>query len=427
MPTRDRARYLQPALERLLQADLFPFPIEIIVSDNHSSDDTPRLVRDLIDAGAPIRYFRHRENIGAFANMLSAYRRADGEFAIYVADDDALIATRLAEAVASLRAAPHVVAQFGPLQTYDVVEQQVQFVTHQLPHDLEFAAGDRLALLDLLLEHHIVPEVPLLRARCLGDSVFRSTNIYWAYAMIDRLLEAGSIRFTNTPFYRAIARHWEGENRITVGTQANVGEWEAYHRGLEYFYWRARLASPPLTRARDTEFRCRIAERRIYFLGGAFRSRLRLGDFTSALEIAQLLAAHDPAALDPGVAASIAAASDAANRHLLRMFGAADLTLEVLDHLDELGAIGVFGFETAEPVVQLLRHRRPDVRIEVMSDVSDSRFKTGFLLIAADAFCRELLIARGIPQGRVINFKRLLSFTSIPDDDPSVRQSPDGP
>lgn len=414
MPTYNRSRYLQPALQRLATPNLFPFPIEIIVSDNASSDDTPNIVRALIDAGAPIRYFRHRANIGAFANMLSAYRRADGEFAIYLADDDELAAASLAEAIAWLKANPHVVALFGPLETYDAVAKRVEFVTYQLSHDLEFSNQDRLGLLDLLLAHHIIPEVPLLRARALGDSVFRSSNIYWAYTLIDRLLEIGSIRFVSQPFYRPIARHWHGDNRLTVGAQASVSDWESYHRGLEYLYRRARLASPAVTPEQDAEFQHRIAERRYYFLGGAFRGRLRVEDYAGAVEIANLLAAQDPAALEASVGASIGGAFDPSLRQTIQMFAAADLALEVLDHFEELTFIATFGFEAADTVATLLRHRRPELRVEAMADVGDDRFKTGCLVIAADALCREILITHGVPQGRVIDLKRLLSFTAIP-------------
>ncbi|MBI3517649.1 MAG: glycosyltransferase family 2 protein, partial [Proteobacteria bacterium] len=202
IPTRNRASYLRSALRGLTDPSPFPFPIEIVVSDNASDDETPRVVQERIAGGAPIRYFRQPRDIGAHPNMFAAYRRAEAEFAVYLADDDALLPESVAATIAWLHANPHVVALYAPFQNYDPVGEVVSSVTFHLPEEIEYTAADRLRLLDMLLAHDLVPEVPIFRTRAIGATLFRSATVYWAYPLLDRLLEAGAVKFSNRPFTR---------------------------------------------------------------------------------------------------------------------------------------------------------------------------------------------------------------------------------
>lgn len=85
MPTFNRANsYLSYALKSAL-AQTYP-NIEIIVSDNCSSDHTPQLVRDFQDDR--VRYFRQSRNIGPNNNNNFCLEQARGEFFLLLHDDD---------------------------------------------------------------------------------------------------------------------------------------------------------------------------------------------------------------------------------------------------------------------------------------------------------------------------------------------------
>lgn len=87
VPTYNRAAsFLRPALESAL-AQRYP-ALEILVGDNASADDTPKLVGGLRDSR--LRYLRHSVNIGPNRNYNFLLEKARGDYFLLLHDDDAL-------------------------------------------------------------------------------------------------------------------------------------------------------------------------------------------------------------------------------------------------------------------------------------------------------------------------------------------------
>ena len=85
IPTYNRANgYLREALQASL-GQSYP-AIEIIVSDNFSSDNTEEVVRSYSDSR--IRYFRQSENIGANNNFNFCLDQSRGAYFLLLPDDD---------------------------------------------------------------------------------------------------------------------------------------------------------------------------------------------------------------------------------------------------------------------------------------------------------------------------------------------------
>ena len=85
IPTYNRADgYLRQAIECALRQTYQD--IEIIVSDNCSTDTTERVVKGFNDPR--IRYFRHKENIGANNNFNFCLKEARGNYFLLLHDDD---------------------------------------------------------------------------------------------------------------------------------------------------------------------------------------------------------------------------------------------------------------------------------------------------------------------------------------------------
>jgi len=61
----------------MVQMAAFPYPYEIVISDNASSDDTPAVVAPLRRAAA-IRAIRHAETLGCYPNVVFAMTQARG-------------------------------------------------------------------------------------------------------------------------------------------------------------------------------------------------------------------------------------------------------------------------------------------------------------------------------------------------------------
>jgi glycosyltransferase involved in cell wall biosynthesis len=86
IPTYNRAGGLQRALESVLgqsERDL-----EVIVSDNASTDETPQIIAQAAARDERIRYLRHDTNQGLTANFNAVLEAARGQYVMVLADDD---------------------------------------------------------------------------------------------------------------------------------------------------------------------------------------------------------------------------------------------------------------------------------------------------------------------------------------------------
>jgi glycosyltransferase involved in cell wall biosynthesis len=105
LATYNRARFLRAALESILQQAYSP--IEIIVVDDGSTDDTPEIVNTLIaETAAPIHYVQ-QPNRGAPAAHNQGLRLARGEVITFIDSDDLWPAERLPAQMALFAPAPH--------------------------------------------------------------------------------------------------------------------------------------------------------------------------------------------------------------------------------------------------------------------------------------------------------------------------------
>ena len=90
IPTFNRSGDLGTLLRVLLPQLDGSALIELLVSDNASTDDTEVLVRGFIAQGAPIRYLRQAENIGSDRNFVECFEQSQGTFFWLCGDDDVI-------------------------------------------------------------------------------------------------------------------------------------------------------------------------------------------------------------------------------------------------------------------------------------------------------------------------------------------------
>ena len=86
VPTRNRAASLRESLTNICGQDYAP--IEILVSDNCSQDDTEQVCREVMRQDSRIRYVRHERNIGLHANHNFCIDESRGEFLCIFHDHD---------------------------------------------------------------------------------------------------------------------------------------------------------------------------------------------------------------------------------------------------------------------------------------------------------------------------------------------------
>lgn len=86
IPTFNRAELLKRSIESTLCQDYSM--IEVIISDNASTDDTQNICQEFSKKDGRVRYVRQSSNLGATANFLEVLKRALGEYFMWLGDDD---------------------------------------------------------------------------------------------------------------------------------------------------------------------------------------------------------------------------------------------------------------------------------------------------------------------------------------------------
>src|SRR5579859_6264340 len=98
IPTWNRAPYLEQNLSQLLSetAMLRPDLVEILVSDNASTDETAATVEKIRQSGLVVRYVRNERNMGWAFNFAQCFDLAVGKYVVLLGDDDVFVNGALA-------------------------------------------------------------------------------------------------------------------------------------------------------------------------------------------------------------------------------------------------------------------------------------------------------------------------------------------
>ena len=88
MPTKNRASVITGALDSLLLQTYTN--LELIISDNGSSDETQRICQDYVRRDSRVKYFRQTQNIGKGSadNFDFVRKQARGKYFMWATDDD---------------------------------------------------------------------------------------------------------------------------------------------------------------------------------------------------------------------------------------------------------------------------------------------------------------------------------------------------
>jgi len=117
IPVRNGSRYLADTLDCLRKQEFAD--VEVLVSDNDSTDETPDIVRAAAAQDPQIRYVRQAENIGPAENFNYVFRHTRGEFFTWLACDDLFDPTFHRRMVELLRRRPDAAAAMSRVQLVD--------------------------------------------------------------------------------------------------------------------------------------------------------------------------------------------------------------------------------------------------------------------------------------------------------------------
>lgn len=111
IPTHDDEAVVADALRSAMRQAYSP--LEILVVDNHSSDATWKVVRELADTDSRVRVTRNTENIGMARNFNRCIQSSVGEYVLILCADDALEDGCVALLAGALRQHPQAVLAAG--------------------------------------------------------------------------------------------------------------------------------------------------------------------------------------------------------------------------------------------------------------------------------------------------------------------------
>lgn len=198
IPTYNRAEILSETLSRLPDCDL-----DVVVTDNASTDDTQSIVEGAQAIDKRIRYIRQPENVGTFQNTLRGFAAASTDIVVYMPDDDSILAEPLLEHVARLKAEPDLVGIYTDVIAWDDAEEKEMHRYYPAGMNaVEFTPDIPTQLLDFALSTQIPMEIgvwrkgPIIKARI----PYQRAMPYhpWMY----RLSRMGKLRFDPLAFLR---------------------------------------------------------------------------------------------------------------------------------------------------------------------------------------------------------------------------------
>ncbi len=197
IPTFNRGNFLQTSLPSVLNQSLRD--IEVIVSDNGSTDNTPDIVGRIRDSR--LRYDRLDTNIGLFGNMSRCLRLGHGAYRVVLPDDDLMLPENLARKVAFMQA--HPAASFVHSGFYFVGDDSGLIGPPQNWSRLSEAKaepGQSFILRSIAIGGIVCVSSVLLRSDMVTDEVFDGNDGPYAdLALWLRLASRGEVGFLPEP------------------------------------------------------------------------------------------------------------------------------------------------------------------------------------------------------------------------------------
>lgn len=160
VPTYNHGRYLSKALDSILGQSLQD--IEIIISDDASTDDTPAIVAQVHDER--LRYVRQARNMGIAENRNRCLAMARGQYITWLDSDDIYHPAMLAVQSAVLDRHPNVGLVHG---AYEVIDSEGRRLPDwPLPFARDVIEPGKAAFRELVLSNYVNGATVMVRRDC---------------------------------------------------------------------------------------------------------------------------------------------------------------------------------------------------------------------------------------------------------------------
>ena len=181
IPVQNGENFLEEAIKSILNQTFSD--LELIISDNASTDKTPDICRKYAKRDKRIRYVRNEENIGASENFNNLFKFSKGEYYLSVSHDDYFHPDFLKKSVDILdnNKSIHLVHS----KTMAVNEKGIPIQDYSSDLDLDSESPSKRLYNSICVSHPIMEIFGLIRS-----STLRKTTLMGKYTSADRILLA---------------------------------------------------------------------------------------------------------------------------------------------------------------------------------------------------------------------------------------------
>ena len=172
IPVYNGERYLEEAIRSVLSQTRED--LELVISDNASTDRTAEICSDYAQKDARVRYFRNPTNLGAAPNYNIVFEHARGRFFKWLAHDDRMTPTYVAKTTRVLETRPDAVLCNSVVAYIDGHGAQIGLYDSQLGKADALTPSQRLAAL-VLRSHSCVDFFGMFRKSALEGSLLHGS------------------------------------------------------------------------------------------------------------------------------------------------------------------------------------------------------------------------------------------------------------
>jgi len=129
VPTYNAESYIEECLDSILNQGYKN--LEIIVSDDSSSDNTQKILKNKYKHHKNIILFLNKKNLGVTLNVNQALKASSGDFIALFAGDDIMNPLKIKTQVDFMLKNPDVVLSYHPVEIFDSVTGKILYVSNQ--------------------------------------------------------------------------------------------------------------------------------------------------------------------------------------------------------------------------------------------------------------------------------------------------------
>jgi len=194
IPTHNRLKYLKELLPGLLK-QCEPYPeIEVLISDNCTTDGTHQYIKGMATINPHMRYRRNSTNVGGEENVVQCVESAQGEYVWIFGDDELLCEGGIGTVINTLKTHPVSLLILCGGQKKDILwfGTYADFIKNNTPQTII-----NQAFLTCNIFKKAIFNTTVARSR----NTTKFGHFILSYAIIDALMDRGIVSRINTPIY----------------------------------------------------------------------------------------------------------------------------------------------------------------------------------------------------------------------------------